>query len=456
MSDFQTIKISQLDTAASLNLSDEFPVNNGGGTKKGTLQKASDAMGLTDHLADDDAHRLINDAGTAGTDLWSAEKISVELANRAAASHTHAMSDLTGVLPVTKGGTGLNVLSAGVLLYTPNANEVGQCTPGTGLVLDGNNLNVVENTTNQKVNLKIEGVNVGTRKAINIINGGGMTIDGDDNGTDDRVDLTLTATANPVVATRQTVLAGSVDSNGAANFISVGTGLAVNIDATSPSLVLSFAKGFNANGAIEYMKEVSADFSIGSLTASTTCYLYAAYDPDTDSLSYGHSTLAPVYSLTAPSSPATGQHWFDISTMTMKRYNGGGWDTVTRVFLGEAITGAATVSSVITYSLAGVYRVPSFAIAVQTNYTKNHNIGVGSPWLNFQAWFYDGSTWCHHSLGAEYYVNATSNAGIGIRAVTATSLSFRTGYTALYTAWSTSSVVNISSGDMILLVRRGF
>lgn len=40
-------------------------------------------------------HRVINDLGTLATELWSASKISTELAGKAASSHTHAAGDVT-------------------------------------------------------------------------------------------------------------------------------------------------------------------------------------------------------------------------------------------------------------------------------------------------------------------------------------------------------------------------
>ena len=50
---------------------------------------------IDNHIADASKHRSINDAGIAITDLWSASKISGELSGKAAASHTHAASDIT-------------------------------------------------------------------------------------------------------------------------------------------------------------------------------------------------------------------------------------------------------------------------------------------------------------------------------------------------------------------------
>jgi hypothetical protein len=49
----------------------------------------------------------------------------------AAASHTHAMSDLTGVLDTSKGGTGLNAFTKGDILYASDASTLSKLPIGT-------------------------------------------------------------------------------------------------------------------------------------------------------------------------------------------------------------------------------------------------------------------------------------------------------------------------------------
>jgi len=56
-------------------------------------EAAIDHDALTNYSADE--HRTINDAGTANTDLWSANKLTSELTAKADANHTHAATDIT-------------------------------------------------------------------------------------------------------------------------------------------------------------------------------------------------------------------------------------------------------------------------------------------------------------------------------------------------------------------------
>lgn len=176
---------------------------------------------------------------------------------------------------------------------------------------------------------------------------------------------------------RQTVLAGAA-ATGVPSALAIGTGLAVNLAATATPLVVSAANGFGASGAVDTITRITADVTgaWASLTPSTTLYLYV--DTTTPSSpTYSFSALVPSYGYVAPSSPATDQHWFDLTAFIMNRWSGSAWVQVHRVFIGEAVTGASTVSSVVTYAYQGKYdsgwinTLPGAGLV-----SKNHNIGV--------------------------------------------------------------------------------
>ena len=62
---------------------------------------------LDSHIADLTLHRIINDAASSSTELWSANKIFTELGTKAALVHSHDLTtDVTGILPIANGGTG--------------------------------------------------------------------------------------------------------------------------------------------------------------------------------------------------------------------------------------------------------------------------------------------------------------------------------------------------------------
>ncbi len=185
--------------------------------------------------------------------------------------------------------------------------------------------------------------------------------------------------ASIAVSVRQTVASGSTDANGLANFLSIGTGLAVNLAATTIPVNANIAAGFDANGAIDYVARFAADIASAwsALTANSTLFLYVDRNTSTGAITQSFSALVPVYSTVAPGAPATDQHWFDQTSWQMKRWSGSAWVVVQRVFVGEAVTDASTVTSVATYALNGRYvsadvTWPAAATAV----SLTTNIGV--------------------------------------------------------------------------------
>lgn len=181
--------------------------------------------------------------------------------------------------------------------------------------------------------------------------------------------------ANAIFANvRQTVLS-SVLTSGLPSFISAGSGLAVNIAATSVPVRISFANGFDASGPSEKIGSIVADTSITSLSANATNFLYAERDASTGAITLGKTTVEPVYSYVAPVHGA-GQYWFSIPEMKMYLSNGSDtWTAKQVVFLGEAITSGDQVTSVINYALRGMYDSDKFAVAASTTYSKSDNIG---------------------------------------------------------------------------------
>jgi hypothetical protein len=336
------------------------------------------------------------------------------------------------------------------------------------------------------------------------------------------------------VPVRQTVLSGATERySGVANFLAAGSGLNVNLSATSVPVNIAFAAGTDSSGAVDYIGTISSDVTNAwTLPSSSTSYLYVERNSSTGALTYGSTTVRPqyqqwlylgpdlttggtatassTYSGSWPASAAfsdngyggssgtswlatdgtgsgwlqyqfasaqtiinytiyadstrtdnapknwtfeastTGaagswvvldtqtnqtdwattngrsytfsnstaytyyrinisavnntvaggapsnrmgigememrgfaanvQHWFDLSTMTMKLWNGSSWDTKQRVFVGEAVTNASAVTSVTAYALKGYFESEAFHVSKNTSgssvYNIAHNIGV--------------------------------------------------------------------------------
>jgi len=81
---------------------------------------------------------------------------------------------------------------------------------------------------------------------------------------------------------------------------------------------------------------------------------------------------------------AVNGHWYDIDSGTMYEVTSAsvsagvnpGLTARQRVFVGEAIAGASSISSVVNYAYQGRYDSGLFAVAAVTTYTKSHNLGT--------------------------------------------------------------------------------
>jgi len=191
----------------------------------------------------------------------------------------------------------------------------------------------------------------------------GVTIDGVDIS-----ELSGTAKKGSFWA-QNSVNRGRINVSRAPEFLTPGTGLAVDVIVTEAGSALPVEMDIAG-----YYQQVASATTIPGLTPSSTCYLYAEKG-SSDVPLFGHTTIQPVYSTATPTAPASGLHWMDLAHGTMKRYNGTDWVTVLRIFIGEAVTDAACTSA-ISYALRGFYDSDWFAVSANTAYTKNHNLGT--------------------------------------------------------------------------------
>lgn len=175
---------------------------------------------------------------------------------------------------------------------------------------------------------------------------------------------------------RQTVLSASVDSNGYPNYITSGSGLSVDIAATSVPVVLTAAGGNGVTGIGDRVAAITSNTVISGLTASATNYLYADIDSN-GVATLGHTLFAPVYQFGGTYSVSSGQFTFNIQEMTGKVGNGVTADLAYRVYIGEAVTDGSGVTSVVNYALMGRYQSADVSIGVAGSlYTFSHQIGV--------------------------------------------------------------------------------
>ncbi|MEN6617361.1 MAG: hypothetical protein ABFD12_12455 [Syntrophorhabdus sp.] len=157
-------------------------------------------------------------------------------------------------------------------------------------------------------------------------------------------DLGLEAGCIPV---RQTVLSAAVDANGYPNFISIGSGLAVNIDGLPTPIRIAFAAGFEDGGALNYIGKIASDTSISSLYANRTNYLYAERNPSTGAITLGKTYTPPAYLNAVAASLLIGPNiGTAIGNMTQNGGLAAGFDNVISQGYGSAAAQTYGTSSI--------------------------------------------------------------------------------------------------------------
>lgn len=165
------------------------------------------------------------------------------------------------------------------------------------------------------------------------------------------------------------VNSSSVNSQGLPDYITAGTGLAVNINGGGgwPLIEMDIA-GF--------YQRIESTILVDQLTPSATNYIYAEKSQQGLTPNLGHVTLQPVYAYTPPGAPSVDQHWYNIAQGGMKRWNGSFWEDVMRIFIAEIDTGETEVDEFEIYALKGRFESDWFAVSANTQYDMDHMLGM--------------------------------------------------------------------------------
>ena len=129
----------------------------------------------------------------------------------------------------------------------------------------------------------------------------------------------------------------------ASNFLerNVTGGVDISIPKTSNiSVIFSHGEG---NYLVEQGRLAKAwNFAFSD---TSSYWLYFDIDVLDAKLTYGFTTLAPKFGLTRPSTPTTGENFFDKNINKMLEWNGGRWIEKIRVFAGSLKNGNLTTNS---------------------------------------------------------------------------------------------------------------
>ncbi len=106
----------------------------------------------------------------------------------------------------------------------------------------------------------------------------------------------------------------------------------VTIKGTNRPTVFTAAHG-PKNYTVQFITDTLAVPASVNPNVDALYWLYLDINRATGARTFGATTLQPTYGTVAPSAPAAGQHWFDVSSSTMKVFQTT-WQPVIRVFFG--------------------------------------------------------------------------------------------------------------------------
>jgi len=86
------------------------------------------------------------------------------------------------------------------------------------------------------------------------------------------------------------------------------------------------------NYFISYTQNITAAWNIKT---TGLVYLYIDINNTTKKRSFGYTNLPLYINANAPTSPAVGQNWYDLTNNIIKEYTGGTWNPTIRAFVGE-------------------------------------------------------------------------------------------------------------------------
>jgi hypothetical protein len=172
---------------------------------------------------------------------------------------------------------------------------------------------------------------------------------------------------------------GSVSS--AAGTVTVGTPQHVCIEYDGSANYTLYKDGVQiATLAKGDIAAAHTGFRIGQYSTGST--YWGHFRVDNFRVTKGYRRYGGAF--TPPSAVLVGDdvHWFDLTTMKMKlgKADGTGQSVVERVFIGEAVAGAASISSVVTYAYRGFAEFDLGAsmtgLVGGVSTLKNHNLGT--------------------------------------------------------------------------------
>ena len=179
---------------------------------------------------------------------------------------------------------------------------------------------------------------------------------------------------------RQGIVRYQTDVSNNPDFLQVTSSNYVTLSVAPTPTIVTFSQG-NADYLFEETQTITNAWGPFNDT-SNNYYLYWDIDVNTGLRSFGSTTLAPLSDFSAPTNPAIGQHWYNLTYTTMNVWDGTRWNQVIRVFAGELANGVVLTQYTVG-SQVGL-NTPSFAGSILFDY---HSKPIRTAQLNGLGYF---------------------------------------------------------------------
>ena len=138
------------------------------------------------------------------------------------------------------------------------------------------------------------------------------------------------------ISFRQGIIQQELDGNNVPEFIRENSSNNYDLIVFPTPTIITFAHGISDYAFVEPNTVQDAWVApVNGWQLNTYYWFYWDIDLITGVRTFGYTTVPPTVQVTAPAHPVANLHWFDLSTTTMKVFNGANWVEKVRLFAAQ-------------------------------------------------------------------------------------------------------------------------
>ena len=251
----------------------------------------------------------------------------------------------------------------------------------------------------------------------------------------------------------QSIQHGAVNSSNEPEFLTESGGV-ITLAGSSTTFRCNIGDGYSDFGKKCIRLNLTTDLTLDLSSASDDdYYIIADYDDTTSTMTLESNTVARVMSTTAPTSPSTGDLWYDITNNMMKKYNGSSWEQVYKIVLGM-VNKASSVYTVYNRAFNDFYESDVFSVSANTAYDKPDNLFTDMKKTNGFIRYNSSYAWesRNFATGTRGFIDGIYNERIS-RVTTGSYMNPSYGNSNIYGSFPTGES---TSGEMKIITKRSF